>query len=62
MEYKAVQFEVIQMTNPCSWKWIAFLDATRTRTGLALTRADAVLDAEFAIDKSLESRQRSRRS
>jgi hypothetical protein len=58
MEYKAIQFEIIQMTNPCCWKWVVFLDATRTRTGVALTRADAVLDAEFAIDKALEDRDR----
>jgi hypothetical protein len=55
MEYKMIQFEVIQTANPYGWKWIVFLDATRTRTGIALTRADAVLDAEFAIDKALES-------
>jgi hypothetical protein len=48
MEYKAFQFEIIQMTNPGCWKWVVFLDATKTRTGIALTRADAVLDAEFA--------------
>jgi hypothetical protein len=58
MEYKAVQFEVMQTTNPCCWEWVVFLDATRTRTGVALTRADAVLDAEFAIDKALEDRAR----
>ena len=37
---------------------VVFLDATRTRTGIGLTRADAVLDAELAIDKVLDSRQR----
>ena len=58
MEYKAIQFEIIQTTNPCCWKWVVFLDATKTRTGIALTRADAMLDAEFAIEKAFESRQR----
>ena len=58
MEYKAIQFEILQTTNPCCWKWVVFLDATKTRTGIALTRADAVVDAEFAIEKALESRQR----
>jgi hypothetical protein len=53
MEYKAIQFEIIQETNPFCWKWIVFLDAARMRTGIALTRADAVLDAEFTIDKAL---------
>jgi hypothetical protein len=55
MEYKAVQFEIIQTTNPYCWKWVVFLDATKTPTGIALTRADAVLDAEFAIEEALES-------
>ena len=57
MEYKTIQFEVIETTNPYGWKWIVFLDATRTRTGVGLTRADAVSDAEFAIEKALESRR-----
>jgi hypothetical protein len=58
MEYRTVQFEVVETTNPYGWKWVVFLDATRTRTGIGLTRADAVSDAEFAIDKALDSRPR----
>jgi hypothetical protein len=58
MEYKAIQFEIIETTNPCCWKWVVFLDATKTRTGIALTRADAVLDAELTIEKALENRRR----
>jgi hypothetical protein len=54
MEYKTIQFEVVETTNPYGWKWGVFLDATRTRTGIGLTRADAVLDAEFAIDQALD--------
>jgi hypothetical protein len=34
-----------------------FLDAARTRTGIGLTRADAVLDAELVIEKVLDSRR-----
>jgi len=55
MEYEAIQFEILQTTNPSCWKWVVFLDETKTRTGIALTRADAVADAEFAIEKALES-------
>jgi hypothetical protein len=57
MEYKSIPFEVVQTTNPCCWKWIVFSDATRMRTGIALTRADAVLDAELAIEDSLQGRK-----
>lgn len=58
MEYRTIPFEVVETTNPYGWKWIVFLDAIRTRTGIGLTRADAVLDAESAIDKALDSRGR----
>lgn len=54
MEYKAIQFSVIQ-TDPSCWKWIILLDTIGTRSGVSLTRADAVLDAESAIDKALEN-------
>jgi|GEM_PF-3124212 len=58
MEYKTIQFEVVETTNPYGWKWIVFVDATRTRTGIGLTRADAVLDAELVIDQVLDCRRR----
>jgi hypothetical protein len=57
MEYKSIRFEIVETTNPCCWKWIVFLGSTRMRTGVALTRADAVLDAEFIIEKTLQDRQ-----
>ena len=58
MQYKAVRFEVVPTTNPCCWKWIVFLNATRMRTGVALARADAVLDAEIAIERALDVNRR----
>ena len=48
--------QIMQTANPCCWKWVVFLDATRMQTGIALTRADAVLDAEAAIDKAYQQR------
>jgi hypothetical protein len=57
MEHKGVQFAVVQTTNPYCWKWTAFLDAISSLTGTALTRADAVLDAELAIEKALERQE-----
>ncbi len=50
MEYKGIEYRVVQAANPTGWKWTVFLDATRTRTGLSSTRAHAVLDAERVID------------
>ena len=57
MEHKGIPFEVIQTTNQGCWKWTAFLDAISSLTGIALTRADAVLDAELVIEKALEREQ-----
>jgi hypothetical protein len=57
MEHKGIRFEIVETTNPCCWKWIIFLDAIRMRTGVALTRADAVSDAELAIEQASEDRQ-----
>jgi hypothetical protein len=56
MEYRAIRFEIMQTANPCCWKWVVFLDETRMQTGIALTRADAVLDAESAIDNVYQQR------
>jgi hypothetical protein len=53
MEFKSVRFEIMQTADPCCWKWVVFVDATRMQTGIALTRADAVLDAESAIDQHI---------
>jgi predicted RNase H-like HicB family nuclease len=48
-----MEYSVVQTAN--GWKWIVFLDATKTRTGTARTRAHAILDAEHAIDMALKA-------
>ncbi len=58
MEYKGVEYSVVQTANPTGWKWTAFLDATRTRTGVAHSRAHAILDAKRAIEKAVKSLDR----
>jgi hypothetical protein len=53
VDYKWIEYSVVQTAN--GWKWIVFLDATKTRTGMARTRAHAVLDAEHAIDTAIKA-------
>jgi hypothetical protein len=53
VDYKGIEYSVVQTAN--GWKWIVFLDATKTRTGMARTRAHAILDAEHAIDMTLKA-------
>ena len=58
MDYKGIEYSIVQTANPTGWKWIVLLDATRTRTGIAHSRAHAVLDAERAIDKAMKDLDR----
>jgi hypothetical protein len=58
VDYKEIEYSVVQTANPAGWKWTVFLDATRTRTGIAHSRADAVLDAERAIDRVMKDLDR----
>ena len=56
MEYKSVQFEIIELADRRCWKWVVFLGSSRIPSGVALTRADAVLDAQPVINENLENR------
>ena len=64
MDYKGIEYSVLQTANPLGWKWTVFLAGIRTRTGIAHSRAHAVLDAERAIDKAMKDldRMKGRRS
>jgi hypothetical protein len=53
VEHKGVEYRVMQTANPTGWTWIVFLDETRIRTGISISRAHAVSDAERVIDKTL---------
>ena len=54
LDYKGIEYSVLQTANPTGWKWTVFLDENRTRTGIAHSRAHAVLEAERAIDKAIK--------
>ncbi len=52
MEYKGMQYSVVQTSSPTGWKWIVRLDG-KTKAGTAPNRTAAVRLAEFAIDKTI---------
>jgi hypothetical protein len=54
VNHKGIEYSILQTANPTGWKWIVFLDQTRTRSGIAHSRAYAVLEAEYAIDKAMK--------
>ena len=55
MEYKDIQYQIVQTANPYGWKWTVILDAKRSRSGESWSRAAAVRDAEAEIDEALKN-------
>jgi hypothetical protein len=55
VDYRGIEYQVVQTANPYGWKWTVFLDAKRSRSGESWSRAAAVRDAEAEIDKALKN-------
>jgi hypothetical protein len=53
MQYRDIQYQVVQTANPTGWKWTVQLDDQGTKTGNAYSRAAAIALAQRAIDKAL---------
>jgi hypothetical protein len=52
MEYKGIEYSVVQASNPTGFKRTVQLDAERTKTGANFSRAEAIAKAELFIDKT----------
>jgi hypothetical protein len=46
MEYKGLEYSIVQTSNPTGWKWIVRLDDGRTKTGTAPNRDANALVAD----------------
>jgi dsRNA-specific ribonuclease len=57
MEYRSIQYQVVQTANPTGFKWTVQLDAARTRTGLSHSVKSAVQDAHKKIDRALKEKK-----
>jgi len=55
MEYKGIEYQVVQTVHPNGWKWTVKLDEKRTRTGSGYNRTAAIGLAQSAIDKLIKS-------
>jgi hypothetical protein len=53
MEYKGIQYQVVQTANPTGWKWTVQLDGDHIKTGVSFLREYAIYDATNAIEKAL---------
>jgi hypothetical protein len=55
MEYRGVEFSVVQLTDDTGWRWEIRLDDGKTRSGVTpASRAVAVKLAEYEIDRILK--------
>jgi hypothetical protein len=53
MQYRAIEYHVVQTANPTGWKWTVQLDGRRTRTSTGFKRTHAIALAQQAIDQAL---------
>jgi hypothetical protein len=55
VEYRGIQYQIVETANPAGWKWTVQLDEGRTKTGLSFSREYAIFDATNAIEKALSA-------
>jgi hypothetical protein len=53
MKHRGVEYTVVQGIGRHIWKWSVAFDADHSEAGRAATKAEAVADAERAIDRAL---------
>jgi hypothetical protein len=57
MEYKGVEYSVVQLTDGSGWRWEFKLGDGRSKTGVTpVSRAAAIRLAEYEIDRTLKER------
>ena len=56
MEYKGIEYTVVQTANPTGWKWVVSIDGKRTKTGDCFSRVRGISAAQKAIDKVVKTR------
>jgi hypothetical protein len=57
LEYKGIQYDVLQTANPTGYKWVVQLDLGRTRSGQSYSMKSAILDAQNKIDRALKEQK-----
>jgi hypothetical protein len=53
MKYRGIEYTLVQGVGQHVWKWSVSLDTDRSTRGQAATKAEAVMEAERAIDRAL---------
>jgi len=55
MDYKSIEYHVLQTANPTGWSWTVKMEGREPRTGSAHNRTAAIALAQIAIDKLLKA-------
>ena len=55
MEYKGIEYQIVQTAHPTGWRWIVNLDDCHTKMGVSSSRQYAIYDATNAIEKALSA-------
>jgi hypothetical protein len=58
MEYRGIQYQVVQAANPTGWKWTVTIDGKCIKMGSSFSRLSATRLAEVAIEKHLKAAAR----
>jgi hypothetical protein len=62
MEYRGVEFTVLQSASPRGWRWTVEITGRKPKSAVVCDRAGAILHARRAIDAALGSPERSGRA
>jgi hypothetical protein len=58
MEYKGVEYSVVQLVEGTSWRWEVKFDDGKDKSGVTpISRAAAIKLAQFEIDRALKDRK-----
>ena len=55
MDYKGIEYHVVQTANPAEWSWTVQMEGREPRTGSGRNRTAAVALAQIAIDKLIKT-------
>jgi hypothetical protein len=58
MEYKGVEYSVVQLTEGSGWRWELRLSEGKSKSGITrVSRVVAIKQARYAIDRFLRDRE-----
>jgi hypothetical protein len=57
MDYRGKHFTIVQGIGPNSWQWRVHLDEKSAKAGQAPSRAAAMNDVVWAVDKALTAKK-----